>query len=95
MLSADEVVYIKPLPGMNIKPNFVLRLIRSLYGLRSAPKIWNETLKKAFFEFGLQQSDYDPCLFYIINDKLYLLVVIIVDDILVVSNNNTTAMSAT
>ena len=45
-----------------IKENHVLKLVRSLYGARDAPKLWLELLFKAFKEYGLTQSMLDPCL---------------------------------
>ena len=86
-LPEAERIYIKPLPGMGLPPGKVLLLLRSLYGLRNAPRIWHETLKKAFFGFSLTQSSFDPCLFYKIGDGIYCLVVVVVDDILVACNN--------
>ena len=86
-LSEDERIYILPLPGMNIPAGKVLLLLKSLYGLRNAPRIWHETLKKAFFDFGLSQSSFDPCLFFKIGDGIYCLVVVVVDDILVSCND--------
>ena len=41
-----------------------LRLLKSLYGLSVAPRLWYEHLRDALLKLGLRQSAYDPCLFY-------------------------------
>ena len=41
-------------------PDYCLRLIKSLYGLRAAPKLWFEYSTDAFKKLGLQQSKFDP-----------------------------------
>ena len=45
-------------------PNHCLKLIKSLYGLRAAPKLWFEHSTDAFKKLGLNQSKFDPCLWY-------------------------------
>ena len=44
------------------QPGYILKLIRSLYGAKDAPRLWTELLFKAFKKFGLKQSAIDPCL---------------------------------
>jgi hypothetical protein len=39
-------------------------LNRALYGLRQAPKAWNDELTTQLKELGWRRSEYDPCLFY-------------------------------
>ncbi|MGB0808420.1 MAG: reverse transcriptase domain-containing protein, partial [bacterium] len=41
-----------------------LRLKKSLYGLREAPKLWLDYSTDAFKKLGLKQSAFDPCLWY-------------------------------
>ena len=40
-----------------------LKLKRSLYGSKFASAKWSEVLHKAFKDYGLHQSEHDPCLF--------------------------------
>ncbi|GFH50753.1 hypothetical protein CTEN210_07229 [Chaetoceros tenuissimus] len=60
------------------KPNHVLRLNRSCYGLRQSPKNFFNHLKKNLERSGLKQSVFDPCLF--ISDEV--ICVCYVDDCL-------------
>jgi hypothetical protein len=43
--------------------NKVLRLLKSLYGLRQAPRTFFEKLREGLLERGYTQSQIDPCLF--------------------------------
>ncbi len=63
-LPDDEVYYVKPPKGC---PRSVLgtywHLIRSLYGLHRAPKLWFEKLSSHLWSMGLCQSTTSPCIF--------------------------------
>jgi hypothetical protein len=43
---------------------YCLRLIKSLYGLREAPRLFYEHTAKAFRKLGLTPSEHDECLWY-------------------------------
>eukprot|EP00985_Skeletonema_marinoi_P023357 scaffold15528_cov159-Skeletonema_marinoi.AAC.1 len=45
------------------QPGKCLRLLKSLYGLRQAPRLFWKYLTKSMEECGLKQSCLDPCLF--------------------------------
>ena len=74
----DEI-YMRPPEGSKCKPNKVLRLLRSLYGLKQSPYNFNKKLTKILIGKGLSQSKTDPCIFYR-NGKDRLLVCVYVDD---------------
>ena len=55
-----------------------LRLKKSLYGLRTAHRLWHEHLRKALLgELGFKVSAFDPCLFY----RKDALAILYVDDL--------------
>ena len=74
-----EDVYVHQPRGFNRGSQFVLRLNRSLYGMRQSPRYFFKYLTKRLERQGLKPSDLDPCLF--MSDKL--IVIIYVDDVLV------------
>ena len=79
----DHEIYMKQPPGFvdHDNPNYVCKLNRSIYGLKQSPRIWNARLSDCVKQFGLIQSQLDPCIFYSqTNDLLF---VEFVDDILV------------
>ncbi|KAG6446041.1 hypothetical protein O3G_MSEX004231 [Manduca sexta] len=56
----DSEVYIKIPEGVNIyNKEKVLKLQKALYGLKEAPKCWNETLNKFCENIDMKRSKYD------------------------------------
>lgn len=76
-LPANEEIFVE-MPRGFVKPGKVLKLKKSLYGLRQAPRCFWQYLTSAMNECGLKQSGFDPCLF--IGEKV--IAVAYVDDIL-------------
>jgi hypothetical protein len=65
-LPEDEPVWMQIPRGYKSSKGseYCLKLIKSLYGHRSAPKLWFNYSSDAFKRLGLQQSEYDECLWY-------------------------------
>ena len=58
-LADDEVVYIKQPPDYETKDrnNWVMRLLKSLYGLKQGAKNWYDHLYQALMELGFTRSE--------------------------------------
>ena len=70
MADVKEDIYLSPPQGLKIpagKKGYVLKLKRSLYGLKQAGRCWSQLLNKKMQELGLRPSVADPCLF--LNDE--------------------------
>jgi hypothetical protein len=82
----DEEIYLRQPPGFKSNDQ-VYRLKKSLYGLKQAAKVWNDTLTRELSQMGFKQSEADKCIFVLSdqNDLCYLLVH--VDDMLIASSN--------
>lgn len=63
-----------------------LRLTKSLYGSKFAPRNWYLHLRQALLQLGLQESPIDKCLFY----RPGLLLILYVDDAGIASNDQAT-----
>jgi len=90
-LPEDEHYFIKPPVGcIRSKPGTYWRLIRSLYGLRRAPKLWFEKLSLHLRSMGLKQSSTSPCLFVgsLLEGGPLIYVGIYVDDIIYFSQSD-------
>ena len=74
-----EKIYMKPPPGVEVKPGHVFQILRSLYGLKQAARDWNQKCTKALLDMGFTQSKADPCLFQHLERDIILIVY--VDDI--------------
>lgn len=59
----DYPVYIRTPKGVNSITK-TLKLNRPLYGLKKAPKFWNETFNSFMVKLGFQRSNHDFCLYH-------------------------------
>ncbi|KAK3021003.1 hypothetical protein RJ639_045468 [Escallonia herrerae] len=85
-----EEVYIRPPPGFSpSSPNKVLRLRKSLYGLRQSPRNWFAKLSTALRSYGFLQSHADHTLFTYRKWDVFLSVLVYVDDLILAGNNST------
>jgi hypothetical protein len=91
-LPEDEVYLVRPPNGCpKSPPGTYWHLLRSLYGLRRAPKLWFEKLSNHLHSMGLKTSPNSPCLF--VGDSLIpglppIYVGVYVDDIIYFSPND-------
>ena len=83
----EEEHYLKPPPGVNVTPGRVLRLRKTIYGLKQSARAWAEVLKGVLAERGFQRLEADPALY--INLKKGEFAAVHVDDILYVSKHKT------
>lgn len=65
----------------------VVKLRKSLYGLKQAGREWNQLLTKALLAWGMVQSAIDPCLFTYSSGDSVLWVVVWVDDCVICDND--------
>ena len=85
----EEEIYVKPpegldLIGHNLEKGYVLKLNKSLYGIKQAPYNWAKMLNAVLVELGLTQSKYDACLYTYVDSKgERCYVTIYVDDIVI------------
>jgi len=72
-----EEVYLKIPEGLKVKDgNKYCKLNKAIYGLKKAPKYWNETLDRVLCAEGYMKSRFDSCLYYKCKDgkRNYILV---------------------
>ena len=88
MPSDREPVYIQlPLHLTHGVPEYY-KLKRSLYGLRSAPKIFYDGLSNHLVKHGYAKCPFDPCVYRKVVELKYITIVAHVDDMLIISNCN-------
>ena len=80
----EEELYLRVPEGFPSRPGHVLRLHKSLYGLRQAPRCWNKTLHDFLISKGFQQSQYDASLYF---KPGTLWVAVWVDDMLIMARD--------
>ena len=78
----DEVVYIGLPPGCGALSGKVVRLRRSLYGLKQASRTWHYHLVRGMKALGFEQYEADACVMCLVEDGgVSVVVVVHVDDI--------------
>jgi len=61
--------------------DWVCLLLKSLYGIKQAPRVWNKTLHKFLIESNFNQSNADPCVYTRLNKTIKTLMTVYVDDL--------------
>jgi len=92
-LPDSEEYFLRPPSGCpHSKPGQYWRLLRSLYGLKRAPKLWYNMLSSHLCSMGLKQSAHSPCLFtgVLVPGEPPIFVGIYVDDIIYFSASDKT-----
>ena len=81
-LGPDEEVYVEMPLGFNVKSKSgkrqVLKLKKTLYGLRQSPRAFWKYMTEKLEKVGLKQSKFDPCLFI----GTHVICVVYVDDLI-------------
>jgi hypothetical protein len=65
----------------------VLKLMKNIYGLKQAGRLWHHMLSAKLLELKYKQSSVDMCLYFKVNNATIILVGVYVDDLLVTSND--------
>lgn len=84
----DENVFIYPPKGVKCQSNNVLKLEKSLYGLKQSSKCWNNEINNYLLSLGFKRSENDFCFYMLLSDtgqNVYLL--LYVDDIILAGPN--------
>ena len=65
VLAEDETAYMEQPPGFEApgKEEWVMRLMKSIYGMRQAGRRWNQTFHKAVSELGFARVPCDWCVY--------------------------------
>lgn len=83
----EENIYLKPPEGIIVPEDHVLKLKKSLYGLKQSPRCWNDRFDKFITSIGFKRSKADYCLYVRITGEVRIYLVLYVDDLLLCSNN--------
>ena len=80
----EELYMLQP-EGFDDGSGKVCKLLKSIYGLKQAPKSWNVKLTSYLQSLKLEGTDDDPCLFY--NQNRTVMMTVFVDDALIIGQN--------
>ena len=65
----------------------VMKLRKSLYGLKQSPKNWHRTISRFLLGIGFTATKSDSCLYYIVEKEELVLLLLYVDDILLAATS--------
>lgn len=82
----DKRVTAKPPPGLGLDGQLLI-LDKALYGLRQAPKCWNEHFDRILKKLNFSQSKVDRCIYVNHSEEGDLYLLLYVDDCLLASVN--------
>ncbi|CAI7876170.1 unnamed protein product [Closterium sp. NIES-53] len=83
----DAEIYVEYPHTYLTNPPSVCKLKKSLYGIKQAPRLWQQHLNKKLTEVGFRQLPHDPGMYRLDDKGSYALLVAYVDDILYVSSS--------
>ncbi|KAG2964639.1 hypothetical protein PC121_g25479 [Phytophthora cactorum] len=72
-----EQVFCAVPEGVHLDDDFdCLELVKAIYGLKQASRVWNETFDEFVCSIGFQVSAFDPCLYIKVVDGHCVLVLV-------------------
>ncbi|UYV74543.1 hypothetical protein LAZ67_12000081 [Cordylochernes scorpioides] len=83
----EEIFMLQP-PGFEKGNNKICYLMKSIYGLKQASRMWNKKLDELLTNAGMKQFANDPCLYYCNFKNHFLYLGIHVEDILSVGSGD-------
>ena len=85
----DEKVYMEQPEGFVLPGNEkkVCKLIKSVYGLKQAPKQWHEKFDSVILEFGFEHNSADKCIYSKFTENYGVIICLYVDDMLIIGTN--------
>lgn len=82
-------VRLPKIDGVSAANGQIVKLVKSLYGLRQAPKLWYKLLAETLSKAGFRRSKYSDCLFIGGSTSRPVYIVAYVDDLLVLGAHTT------
>ena len=79
----DKVIYMEPPPGYTKDRSIILKLKKSLYGLKQSGNLWNSMLNKFLINQGFIRSQVDTCVYTKGQGKSKIILLVWVDDLII------------
>ncbi|CAI7806280.1 unnamed protein product [Closterium sp. NIES-54] len=84
----DSVIYVEQPHTYGEGDSRVCQLQKSLYGIKLAPRLWQQYLHNILFEIGFEQLPHDPGMYRHDFHIEYILLTVYVDDLLYTGSSN-------
>ncbi|CAI7769600.1 unnamed protein product [Closterium sp. NIES-54] len=84
----DAEIFVELPHGSNGDPNQVCQLEKSLYGIKQAPRLWQQHLHARLIRIGFLQLPHDQGMYRLTKGTDYTLLIVYVDDLLYIGSND-------
>ncbi|CAI7836898.1 unnamed protein product [Closterium sp. NIES-54] len=84
----DAEIYVKLSHGSHGEPNQVCQLQESLYGIKQAPRLWQQYLHARLTRIGFKQLPHDQGMYRLTKGDDYILLIVYVDDLLYIGSTD-------
>jgi hypothetical protein len=82
-----EEIYMHPPAGIVIQEGKVLRLLKTLYGLKQSPREWNANLDKFMISMSYTRITADSCVYIRRSAKGTVIIAVYVDDLIIAGSS--------
>ncbi|CAI7747888.1 unnamed protein product [Closterium sp. NIES-54] len=87
----DAETFVELPHGSHGEPNQVCQLLKSLYGIQQAPRLWQQYLHARLTRIGLRQLPHDQGMYRLTKGDDYILLIVYVDDLLYIGSTDNIA----
>ncbi|CAI7779066.1 unnamed protein product [Closterium sp. NIES-54] len=84
----DAEIFVELPHGTHGNPNQVCQLLKSLYGIKQAPRLWQQHLHTRLTRIGFRQLPHDQGMYRLTKGADYILVIVYVDDLLYIGSTD-------
>ncbi|CAI7783162.1 unnamed protein product [Closterium sp. NIES-54] len=84
----DAEIFVELPHGSNGDPNHVCQLLKSLYGIKQAPRLWQQYLHARLTRIGFRQLLHDQGMYRLTKGDDYILLILYVDDLLYIGSTD-------
>ncbi|CAI7881467.1 unnamed protein product [Closterium sp. NIES-54] len=91
----DAEIFVELPHGSHGEPNQVCQLPKSLYGIKQAPRLWQQYLHARLTRIGFRQLPHDQGMYRLTKGDDYILVIVYVDDLLYIGSTDNGLLSPT
>ncbi|CAI7848217.1 unnamed protein product [Closterium sp. NIES-53] len=84
----DTEIFVELPHGTHGNPNQVCQLLKSLYGIKQAPRLWQQHLHTRLTRIGFRQLPHDQGMYRLTKGADYILLIVYVDDLLYIGSTD-------
>ncbi|CAI7869006.1 unnamed protein product [Closterium sp. NIES-54] len=84
----DAEIFVELPHNSNGEPNQVCQLLKSLYGIKQAPRLWQQYLHARLTRIGFRQLPNDQGMYRLTKGDDYILLIVYVDDLLYIGSTD-------